>query len=113
MLGLSKLALRLPALCGGIAFAFFAIRWSARAFPTIRTRVLAVALLTLNPFVLDFLVAARGYSLALAFLMWHLEEIWRGRPVRAATAAGLAVASNLTFLFPTAATTLAAFLLGE
>src|SRR5579863_4126169 len=68
--GLSPITVRLPALIGAavyVAAAFYlcrlitsnqALRWAL------------FVCLTYNPFVLDFLVAARGYSLAMAFLMW-------------------------------------------
>lgn len=67
--GASHLALRAPALLGAaiyIGSSYWICRQIAGA------RVLGVALfvcLVYNPFVLDYLVAARGYSLATAFLM--------------------------------------------
>jgi mannosyltransferase len=62
--GDSEWALRLPAL-GGAALYFAAIyRISVAAFGDGPKLLPATALLSLNPFVLDFPVAARGYGLA-------------------------------------------------
>ena len=71
----------------------------------IRPSALAVALLTLNPLVLDFLVAARGYGIALALFTYALVLLVRWgqnekdrRPaslVKAGIALGLSVAANL------------------
>ena len=65
-------------------------------------------MLSLNPFVLDFLSAARGYGMAIAFFLWalyycvklelrapHKKAFWQ-----IGIASGLAVAANLTLLFP-------------
>ena len=72
--------------------------------------LLTVAALSLNPFILDFLSAARGYGLALAFFAVALHQLTgaflkdeRGfgrRWLIASLALGLSVSSNLSFLFP-------------
>jgi hypothetical protein len=69
LFGLSHLSMRLPALVGAAVYIV-----SALVLVTALTckRLLRWALLTCliaNPFVMDHLVAARGYSLALGFLM--------------------------------------------
>ena len=73
------------------------------------------AALTLNPLLLDFFVAARGYGLATAGLFWALyemlswfhdrsngvaEQLLRKRLWKAALGCSIAVATNLTFLMP-------------
>jgi hypothetical protein len=65
--------------------------------------------LVYNPFVLDFFAAARGYSLANAFLMaalaipvWHTQTGRKSVPVSSALASaaiGLSFASNFSFAF--------------
>ncbi|MCS7313916.1 MAG: hypothetical protein RMI94_10755 [Bryobacterales bacterium] len=111
-LGLSELSLRLPSVAAGwayLAWAFvFARRWIAR--PWLFT--LTVAALSLNPFLLDFLSAARGYGLALAFFgwafYWAVRDLAAAAPSRArwrwiAVCLALAVAANLNFAVPGAA----------
>jgi uncharacterized membrane protein len=110
--GDSEWALRLPAL-GGAALYFTAVyRIALVAFGDGLPLLLAAALLSLNPFVLDFMVAARGYGLALALLMWALALLleqfqapaiapkklaWTG------AALALSVTANLIFALPSAA----------
>jgi hypothetical protein len=108
-LGPSELGLRLPAVIAGGIY-FIAIYKLCRLvwgdgllFATM------VAALALNPIVLDFLSAARGYGLALAFLTAGLYQVMRllveesfgdrRRGLLASIAFALSVASNLTFLF--------------
>jgi len=68
--GLNELTLRLPAICGAVIYlgsSWYAC-WRLASLPLFLC-------LIYNPLVLDFLVAARGYSLALAFLMAALAVI--------------------------------------
>lgn len=70
LFGASALSLRLPALLGAaiyIASCFVIVRRVSRS--TILQWSL-LACLVFSPFVMDYLVAARGYSLAVAFLMF-------------------------------------------
>ncbi len=112
--GVSEWSLRLPAL-GGAALYFTAVyRLTLRAFGESWTFLLAVALLSLNPFVLDFMVAARGYGVGLALWLGALtlaceelsQEAPRPRPRRlawAGSAVALSVTANLIFAAPAAA----------
>lgn len=110
--GVSEWSMRLPAL-GGAALYFTAVYRLARsAFQEDWTFLLAVALLSLNPFVLDFMVAARGYGMGLALWMWALalvyeqtkSEIPRPRELAlAGSALALSVTANLIFVPPAAA----------
>jgi len=61
---------------------------------------LAVAAMSLNPYVLDFLSCARGYGMGIALWLLGLYWMWNGRSTRAGVAFGLAAAANLTLLFP-------------
>lgn len=68
LFGLSHLTVRMPALLGGFLYIFSMYRLCALLT---HGRVLAGALflcLVYNPFIMDYLVAARGYGLALGFL---------------------------------------------
>jgi hypothetical protein len=118
LFGLSEFSLRLPSLLlGGL---YLASVWAVcrRLFGAGALFLAGVALLSLNPLVLDFLSAARGYGMALAFWMWALvflldclEGSAPPEPAKlylAGVALGLSVSSNLAFLFP-AASTAAAF----
>ena len=110
-LGTSEASLRLPSVLAAIAY-FAAVLVLSRAVCGEGLALLAaVAALSLNPFVLDYLCAGRGYGLALAGLMWGLVLISRalagGLPEPARThhlaggsvALGLSVAANLAFAF--------------
>jgi hypothetical protein len=68
--GASAITLRLPALIGTLLY-LWAVYCLVRLIS--ERRWLSWALFTClacNPFVMDYLVAARGYSMALAFLLW-------------------------------------------
>jgi hypothetical protein len=113
LLGASEFALRLPSVLAAAAF-FAALTLAVRrVLGDDAIALLAATTIALNPFVLDLLIAARGYALALAlfaiglcFLTTAMGDD-RTTPVRyyaaASLALGLAVAAQLTFLFPAAA----------
>jgi len=107
LFGVSELALRMPSLAGGLIYLLAARAVVLFVFGT-EWAIAAFALVSLNPFVMDYLSAARGYGLALGFWMsalWFflrhgsLQDQWR----RAGISLGLTLASNLTFLLPVAA----------
>jgi hypothetical protein len=107
LLGVSEFTLRLPALGAAAWYLSVVVRLCHRLFGPSPRLVLGVGLLALNPLVFDFLSAARGYGLALAFFGWALEQMWlwtdapSEKPAyRAAAGLALSVASNLTFVFP-------------
>ena len=109
LLGVSAFSLRLPALLAGALYFAAVYRISLWLFGSSWRLLLAVAALSLNPYILDFLSAARGYGLAMACLLWALYETLRAvssSPAhlpRAALWLSFSVASNLTFLFPSLA----------
>ena len=107
--GVSALTVRLPALLGAalyISVAYFLCRAITGRFAL---QFATLICLVYNPFVLDFFAAARGYSLANAFLMaalairvWHPRTGRKSVPVSSALASaaiGLSFASNLSFAF--------------
>jgi hypothetical protein len=79
LFGVSNLSLRAPALLGAVLYVaavYVLVRLMTRSV------LLAWALfvcMVLNPMVMDYLVAARGYSLALAFLMSAIAVAARGQ----------------------------------
>lgn len=110
LFGPSELSLRLPSLLGG-ALCFGAFFVLARdVFGSGPWFLLAVALLSLNPFLLDLMCAARGYGLALGFMLWAVVLMARAtsaRPERsqvtwlwlvASLALGVSVSANLGFV---------------
>jgi len=113
-LGVSELTLRLPTLVGTALYVTSAFVLCRRLTEDRIVAALASAAMTLNPFVLDFLVAARGYGLALGFLLIALAMLARALDrsdearhawwiAAASTALGLSVSANLAFAFPAAA----------
>jgi hypothetical protein len=101
-LGTSEFSLRVPSLLAGALYLFLVYQLSRRVFGSGLLFLASVALLATNPFVLDYLSLARGYSLALA--LWMLALYWMfTRPTalyRIAIALALAVSANLAFVFP-------------
>ena len=99
LFGVSEFALRLPSILAGAAFVLgvFALLQSVRS-PVVRW--IALVALALHPLVLDFSVAARGYGLAIAFLVWGIHAAMRGSTLLAGVLLGLAVSANLTMAFP-------------
>lgn len=73
--GLSEWSMRLPALAGAALYFAAVYRISTREFRSALASWLAAGLLTLNPFTLDFMVAARGYGMGLALLLWALAVL--------------------------------------
>lgn len=110
---LTDLALRLPSLLGGLLYFWAVFRLARRAFGGGPLFLAAVALLSLNPLVLDYLSMARGYGFALAFWLWALqlmvEHLDSDQPVRGAklnlagVCLGLSISSNLAFMVPAGA----------
>jgi hypothetical protein len=123
LFGYAELALRLPTIAAALLYFWSVRRAVLFTFGETLWAVLAAALLSLNPLLLDFLVAARGYGLALALFFFGLTEVLlavspqpaeRNRRKGLAlggAAVGLSVAANLTFLFPVAGAALVTLLL--
>jgi hypothetical protein len=111
MFGITETALRLSSLLGCLLYLWAAYRVTLLCFGERWVQLLGVAVLTLNPLVMDFFVASRGYGLALAMLLWSFyatSRYWMcGRDAkwltRSGVLAGLSIAANLTMLVPVAA----------
>jgi hypothetical protein len=95
IVGLSPFKLRLPSLIAGFLLTL-GVFWLLKQVKSPLIRWLAFAVFCLNPMLLDFSIAARGYSLSLAFFVWALSE---KRDVVAGILLGLAIASNLAIAF--------------
>lgn len=115
--GTSNLTVRLPALLGAalyICVCYFLCNSITTQFSI---RLALLISLTDNPFICDYMVAARGYSLADAFLLAAIAvPVWnrvKGRPslltscALASLALGLSFAAHFAFAFVDAAAFLA------
>jgi hypothetical protein len=107
VLGVSPLALRLPSLLSGLLYLFVIFRICERLFGNSWYLLLSTLLLTLNPYLLDYQSAARGYGMAVAFFflaLWEMLEWMREwssqRLIRAGAVLGLSVAANLVLAPP-------------
>jgi hypothetical protein len=105
--GVSHLSVRMPALLGAaiyISAAFVIVRVISEQ---IAIQLPVLVCLLYNPLVMDHLVAARGYSLALGMWMAASALAWRvGRPALglASLCAGLSFSANFSFAFVNAFT---------
>ncbi|MGD0201731.1 MAG: hypothetical protein ABSD27_13345 [Bryobacteraceae bacterium] len=130
LFGLSEFSVRLPSLLGGLLYLVVAYRFGVWLFGPGWLAALSIALLGLNPFVLDYLSAARGYGLGLGFFFWAFYHLIRyvaeeqdppaeprgaDRLYRAGIGLGLSVASVPIFLYPAlaAAGTVAVLLIAD
>ncbi len=109
--GLSPLSLRAGGLLGAALF-LLGLPPLLRRLDGAWWRLLAACLLTLNPLVMDYFALARGYSLAMAGLVWSLvgamnylgdDPRCRRRGLVLAFWAAFTLLANLSFAFPLAA----------
>ncbi len=118
ILGVSEVALRIPTLLSGLLYFYSIYALSRLLFGEGALLFLSVALLSLNPFVLDYLVLSRGYGLGLGFFFYALFQLVRylvRQPEaegdtgprwmlwRAGLALGLSIGSNIIMIFPAGA----------
>ncbi len=121
--GSSELSIRTPSLLGGAMYMVSALLLVGIMVGETWAAVALFAAMILNPIVLDYMSAARGYSLGLGFeflgvLLMAREMRSPGSKTRGAlmcvaigVAFGLSAASNLTFLIPNAVLAAGFFLL--
>jgi hypothetical protein len=94
--GLSTFSLRMPALMGAALYIFVCYFLCRR----LRLQLPVFICLVYNPFIFDFMVAARGYGLANAFLMAAIAVVvWNRSYALASLALGLSFASTFSFAF--------------
>ncbi len=108
MFGLSQFTARLPALLGAALYIAAVYRLCRLLRTSLFVQLTVFVCLVFNPFIFDYLVAARGYGLALGFLMWAMVyPVWteeqRGSLLVACAVsslcAGLSVDANFSFAF--------------
>ena len=113
LFGLGHLSVRLPALIGAAIYITAAYALCRRFHVRLAWPLLAC--LVFNPLVMDHLVAARGYSLAVAFLMVQFTiavSQWDRRACAiCSVAAALSFAANFSFAVVNAATIAGIFVL--
>jgi hypothetical protein len=107
--GTSNISVRLPALLGAVLYVSVCYFLCKNITSRFSLRLALFVCLTYNPFIFDFMVAARGYSLADAFLLTAIAvPVWNlvhGRPsltiscAIASLALGLSFTSNFSFAF--------------
>lgn len=99
LFGVSEFSLRLPSVLAG-----FVMMWGIfRILETCNSpwvRWLAYLALGLHPLLLDFSVAARGYGLGIACLVWAIYAMQQDRMQRAGVLLGLGISAHLTIVFP-------------
>ena len=111
--GAGVVPLRLTSLIFGFLYLWVVWRLAVTLFPSSWLVLLAAVLLALNPYVFDFMSAARGYGMALALFAYSILWVFRfANEISAdgsatpqtlrwlAVLATLAVGANLTFAFP-------------
>lgn len=109
--GVSHLTVRAPALLGAAIYILAALYLCKVITIDKLLQWTLFAGLVYNPFVMDHLVAARGYSLALGFLLAAIAFAFSDRPpLRVAALSslciGLSFAANFSFAFVNAAVTI-------
>lgn len=107
--GVSHLSVRAPALLGAALFICVSYVLCRRLTQNFFLQIALFLCLTCNPIILDFLVVARGYSLANAFLLAAvailiLSDPHKWRPLRAGAvtaslALGMSFVANFSFAF--------------
>src|SRR5260370_34536046 len=100
--GVSHLSVRAPALLGAALYIGAAYLLCRKLTPDLRVQWPVFVCLVYNPFVFDHLVAARGYALALGFMMCMLVAagyLRRGWPACAGCPCGRGVSFGATLPF--------------
>ena len=103
LFGLSELTLRAPALMGAAIYIAAAYGLCVRISSEAAIRIPLFVCLVYSPFAMDYMIAARGYGLALGLL---LEAVWAMSVSRFATASicvGLSFCANFSFAYIDAA----------
>lgn len=125
ILGVSEFNLRLPALAGTVLYLIGGYFLTKELFGEGIVMFVSAALLSLNPTIMDFMAAARGYSLGLGFLIWALylaarllrdltpdvrADRFRANCRLMSVLLALSVTANLTDLIPAACLVVLLFL---
>src|SRR5216684_1675662 len=103
LFGLSHPAVRAPALIGGAIYIAASYGLCREISSERAIRLPLFLCLVYNPFVMDYMVAARGYGLALGFLMTAIWAISKERFATASICAALSFCANFSFAYIDAA----------
>jgi hypothetical protein len=109
--GASELSLRLPSLLAGAGIVLATYSLLQPLVPAVLALCVTLVI-GLHPLLLDFSVAARGYSLALFLLLLGWNFSFRYRTHLAGLCFGLAASSNLVVVFPILAWLLSSLVFG-
>ena len=99
LFGLSELSLRLPSILAGFFFMWGVFR-VLESCESRLIRWIAYVTIGLHPLLMDFSIAARGYGLGIALLVWAVHASLDDRPIRSGFLLGFGIAANLTIVFP-------------
>jgi len=120
LLGKAEWVVRLPTILAGLLYLVVACKLCRLLLGCGWLFLLGLGAMSLNPYLLDFLSAARGYGLAIAllmlaiyFLLLYLDSTGEQFLPRVGVTLGLSVAANLNMIFPAAAIVLAAWVLAR
>ena len=110
--GDSEFALRLPSVVAGffLMLGIWRILENVDSWPV---RWVAFIAIGLHPLMFDFSAAARGYSLAMALVVWALFAGMTRRYKTAGVLAGLAITANFSAVIPALGLLTACLFLGE
>ncbi len=102
--GVSQFTARLPALIGAALYIAAVYRFCRLLRTSLLVEITVFVCMVFNPFIFDYLVAARGYSLALGFLMWAIvypaeQDLTVAACAVASACAGMSVNANFSFAF--------------
>jgi hypothetical protein len=121
--GLSEFSQRLPSVAGAALYFYVIFQICASLLGEGALFLLGVAFLSLNPYLLDYLCLARGYSLGLAIFLYALYQLMvylsatqggqnSNRVLnKAGIAVALSIGCNVIMIFPAGALVLAFFAL--
>jgi hypothetical protein len=101
--GLSHLTLRAPALIGAAIYIAASYGLCRHISSQNAIRWPLFLCLVYNPFVMDYMAAARGYGLALGLMMAAIWAAWESRFVTASICLGLSFSANFSFAYIDAA----------
>jgi Dolichyl-phosphate-mannose-protein mannosyltransferase len=111
LFGLSELALRLPTVIAGFFLIWGVFRILERTVSR-PVRWIALIALSLHPLILDLSVAARGYGLSVALLVWAIDFAMARKYAICGVLAALAISASLPII-PAAIGLMTAILLVE
>lgn len=98
--GLSEFSLRLVSVLAGFVLILGIYQVLRAAKTPVTIRWAALLAIGAHPLLMDFSVAARGYSLAITCLVWAIVFSMRGRTVVTGLLLGLGISANLAVALP-------------